>query len=114
MGGESQGARIMNVRGIQRNQANLVTILVAFVIGWLLIALVEGRANALNAANLAVIIIVLLLIVRVINRADLVMVLIGLIVGILVGLLVPGLSARDLGGDYAILALAAIFLALRV
>jgi hypothetical protein len=104
----------MSTRGIQTNTASLVTLLVSFVIGWLLIALVQGRPVALNAVLLAVIIIVLLLILRVINRADMLMVLIGVIVGILVGLLVPALSARDLGGDDAILALAAIFLALRV
>lgn len=104
----------MNTKGTQMNKPNLVTLLVSFVIGWLLIALVQGRPIAPNAALLAVIIIVLLLILRVIDRADMLMVLIGLIVGILVGLLVPALSARDLGGDDAILALAAIFLAMRV
>jgi hypothetical protein len=103
----------MSTKGIQINNPNLVTLLVSFVIGWLLIAVVQGRPIALSPALLAVIIIVLL-ILRVINRADMLMVLIGLIVGILVGLLVPALSARDLGGDDAILSLAAIFLAMRV
>jgi hypothetical protein len=104
----------MSTKSTQMNKPNLVTLLVAFVIGWLLTALVQGRPIALNATMLAFIIIVLLLILRVINRADMVMVLIGLIVGILVGVLVPDLSARNLGGDDAILALAAIFLALKV
>lgn len=77
------------------NESILVTFLTAIVLGWLALPLVH---NATGAVLFLAVIAVLILLLRLLDRANAIWVVLGIIVGIVVDL-VFHLSSSSLGGD---------------
>jgi len=76
------------------SKANVLVGLLAFFIGWLFIAFVVGTPIGLNAILLAAVLLIVVLVLRSLDRAEGLYIVVGFAIGALVSFLVPALAPK--------------------
>ncbi len=78
------------------SKTNLITLLMGLLLGWFALPIAK---DASGAVLFFVVVAIVVLVLRLLDRANAIWVLIGLIIGVLVDLLLPQLSSSGLGTD---------------
>lgn len=78
------------------SKSNVITLLMGLLLGWFALPLVVGATGAML---FFVVVAIVILVLRLLDRANAIWVIIGLVVGILIGLLLPQLSSSAFGDE---------------